>query len=243
MGDRKRVIPLESNPAIFNLLAKKLGLSPVLGFHDVFSITEPDLLAMIPQPVFAVVMLFPLTKGYEQYRVNEDQQKEIYQNEKQATVKWFKQTIGNGCGLYALLHVLANLPNDFILDHLILLEFLMKRLGEQKSVEDTARLVESLENTIQLDENFGTQGQTSAPDPSELVDLHFITFVKGKDNHVYELDGRRQGPIDLGEYAFGDDSNIINDPHLIDKIKFYMDNADEENKHNFAMIALGPSDD
>ena len=28
-----------------------------------------------------------------------------------------KQTIGNGCGLYALLHILTNLPQDLIISN------------------------------------------------------------------------------------------------------------------------------
>ncbi|KAM9890046.1 hypothetical protein OXX69_012688, partial [Metschnikowia pulcherrima] len=72
MPDSKRVIPLESNPEIFNELAHKIGLSPVISFHDVYSITDPDLLAFLPQPVFGIMMLFPITESYEQYRKEQD---------------------------------------------------------------------------------------------------------------------------------------------------------------------------
>ena len=43
-NDSKRVIPLESNPAVFTDLAYNLGLTPVLEFHDVYSLTDKDLL-------------------------------------------------------------------------------------------------------------------------------------------------------------------------------------------------------
>ena len=74
MVDSKRVIPLESNPSIFNSLSKKLGLSPVLQFHDVYSLTDSELLAFLPQPVYAIILLFPLTKNYEQYRKSSDKE-------------------------------------------------------------------------------------------------------------------------------------------------------------------------
>lgn len=239
MVDSKRVIPLESNPSIFNSLSKKLGLSPVLQFHDVYSLTDSELLAFLPQPVYAIILLFPLTKNYEQYRKSSDKEQSKYNNEKFNDVKWFKQTIGNGCGLYALLHILANLPDDFIIDNLILKKCLLSQLSKSLSVKETANLVEQLEKNIQLDSNYGTQGQTEAPDASESIDLHFITFVKGKDNHLYELDGRRAGPIDLGISTSL--NHILDDSKLTEKIQFYMDNTDEENKHNFAMMAMGPS--
>lgn len=238
MADSKRVIPLESNPSIFNSLAKKLGLSPVLEFQDVYSLTDPDLLAFLPQPVYAIIMLFPLTKNYEEYRTNADASQPKYNNEKIGDIKWFKQTIGNGCGLYALLHILANLPGDFIIDNLVLNKCLLSQVNKSLTIKDTANLVELLEQNIQLDTNYGSQGQTEAPDANERVDLHFITFVKGKDNHLYELDGRRAGPIDLGEST--SDDHILNDAKLTEKIQFYMNNADDENKHNFAMMAVGP---
>ena len=60
------------------------------------------------------------------------------------------------------------------------------------------------------------------------------------------MDGRRTGPIDLGESNNKDNNNnnnIINDPLLIEKIQFYIDNADEANKNNFAIMAIGPSFD
>ncbi|EGV66874.1 ubiquitinyl hydrolase 1 [Yamadazyma tenuis] len=239
MPDSKRVIPLESNPDIFTAMAHKLGLSPVLEFHDVLSLTEPDLVAFLPQPVFGVTLLFPITKEYEDYRTRFDSTRAPYSSESIDTVRWFKQTIGNGCGLYALLHLITNLQSDLIIDNSLLNSFLIQQLNRSLSTEDIAKLVENLEQQIQLDENYGSGGQTEAPPPEISVELHFITFVKGKDNHLYELDGRRTGPVDLGESVGG--SNIIEDPKLNEKIQFYISNTNEANKHNFAMIALGPS--
>lgn len=239
MVDSKRVIPLESNPSIFNSLAKKLGLSPVLQFHDVYSLTDKDLLAFLPQPVYGVILLFPLTEGYEKYRHDADREEGEYDNEKLDDVKWFKQTIGNGCGLYALLHILANLPTDFVIENLVLNKCLLSQLNLNLGVEETSKLVEQLEQNIQLDSNYGVQGQTEAPDANESVELHFISFVKGQDNHLYELDGRRAGPVNLGKSI--NEDNILDDSKLTEKIQFYMDNTNEENKHNFAIMAIGPS--
>lgn len=237
----KAVIPLESNPAIFTELAYKLGLSPVLEFHDVYSLTDPDLLAFLPNPIYGVILLFPITKEYEQYRASEDSKVVATTNNNiNNNVQWFKQTIRNGCGLYALLHLLSNLPSDLIIGNLSLSN-LKTRIAEggDLSADEVAKLVEELENRIKLDDNFGQQGQTEAPPAEAVVELHFITYVKGKDGHLYELDGRRKGPVDLGQST--EDVHIINDAKLTNKIQFYIDNADDANKHNFAIMAIGPS--
>ena len=234
MPDSKRVIPLESNPEIFNGLAHKIGLSPVVLFHDVYSITDPDLLAFLPQPVFGIMMLFPITESYEQYRKEQDAKNTNDSKE----VTWFKQTIGNGCGLYALLHLVSNLPQDFIMQDLALNKLLLLQIGPDTTVEEAAALVELLEQSIQLDSNFGNQGQTEAPPASDSVEYHFIAYVKGRDNHLYELDGRRSGPVDLGESVEG--AHILDDAKLVEKIQFYMDTTDESQRNNFALMAIAP---
>lgn len=234
MPDSKRVIPLESNPEIFNELAHKIGLSPVVLFHDVYSITDPDLLAFLPQPVFGIMMLFPITESYEQYRKEQDAKNTNDSKE----VTWFKQTIGNGCGLYALLHLVNNLPQDFIMQDLALNKLLLLQIGPDTTVEEAAALVELLEQSIQLDSNYGNQGQTEAPPASDSVEYHFIAYVKGRDNHLYELDGRRSGPVDLGESVEG--AHILDDAKLVEKIQFYMDTTDESQRNNFALMAIAP---
>lgn len=235
MTDSKRVIPLESNPEVFNSLAHKIGLSPVLLFHDVFSITEPDLLAFLPQPVMALIMLFPITTKYEEYRKNQDNA----QKNDSKNVIWFKQTIGNGCGLYALLHILANLPRDFIIENLMLNKLLLEQIDTKLSTEDKTRLVELLEQNIQLDSNYGSQGQSEAPKAEDPVEFHFITYVKGSDNHIYELDGRRTGPVDLGDGS--ESENILENGKVAEKVQFYMKNTDEGHENNFALMSVGPS--
>ncbi|TKA36247.1 hypothetical protein B0A49_13742, partial [Cryomyces minteri] len=63
-SNTKRFVPLvtayaENNPDVMSSLVHKLGLSSKLGFQDVFSIDDPDLLAFVPRPAYALLLIFP----------------------------------------------------------------------------------------------------------------------------------------------------------------------------------------
>lgn len=94
-----------------NSLVYGLGLSKTLAFQDVFSIDDPDLLAFVPRPALALLLIFPVSDVYEKARVKEDEHKEVYSGNGQGEpVIWYKQTIGNACGLIGLLHAVSNGP-------------------------------------------------------------------------------------------------------------------------------------
>jgi hypothetical protein len=40
-----------------------------------------------------------------------------------------------------------------------------------------------------------SKGDTAAPSAETKVDLHYVCFVKSTNNHLWELDGRRKGPL------------------------------------------------
>lgn len=105
---RKHYIPLESNPDLFTQLVHKLGVSRSLAFVDVLSIDDPDLLAFIPRPALALVLVFPTSDVYENEITKEDAIKAEYSGRGEEDVIWFKQTINNACGLYGILHAVSN---------------------------------------------------------------------------------------------------------------------------------------
>lgn len=101
---------MESDPAIFTQYAQALGLSPTLAFHDVYSISDPELLSFVPRPVHALILSFPVTQAYEKYRLENDKGKDLYMGDDYADgeVIWFRQTIGNACGTMGLIHSVVN---------------------------------------------------------------------------------------------------------------------------------------
>lgn len=48
-------------------------------------------------------------------------------------------------------------------------------------------------------------GDTSAPAAEDDVDLHYVCFVKSADNNLWELDGRRKGPLNRGRLSADED--------------------------------------
>jgi hypothetical protein len=102
----KHFIPLESDPELFTELIHNLGASESLQFQDVYSIDDPELLAFVPKPVYALILILPITADYAKRIAQEDTIVDFYSHNDK--ILWLSQTINNACGLYAILHAIAN---------------------------------------------------------------------------------------------------------------------------------------
>jgi ubiquitin carboxyl-terminal hydrolase L3 len=106
---KKLFTVLENNPEVMSHLARSLGMDETLSFYDIYSLTDPDLLAFIPRPVYALLVIIPLTPTWHEMRQSEDKNKSEYAGKGgDESVVWFKQTIGNACGSIGLVHSLLN---------------------------------------------------------------------------------------------------------------------------------------
>lgn len=110
-GTRPAFIPLEANPELMTELVHGLGLSSALQMHDVFSIDDPEMLAFIPRPALALLLVFPVSAIYESHRLAEDSLLADYAGKgPDEPVMWFRQTIRNACGMMGILHATLNGP-------------------------------------------------------------------------------------------------------------------------------------
>lgn len=100
------------------------------------------------------------------------------------------------------------------------------------------KLAQALENNEHLEKAYAeaaAKGNTDAPiNAEDEVDYHYIAFVKSsKSGHVYQLDGDRKRPIDLG--ALPADEDVLGETCLGVIRKMV---ALEVNNVNFSLMAL-----
>lgn len=222
-------------------LVHKLGLSKTLAFHDVFSIDEPELLAFVPRPAYALLLIFPVSETYEKFRVQEDQGKPEYDGHgPDEEVIWYKQTIGNACGLIGLLHGVSNGEARKKIDPSSGLSKLLRDAIPLKPVERADLLYESqaLEHAHQ---EAAAGGDTAAPSAEDKVDLHYVCFVKSEKNRLWEMDGRRKGPLDRGELA--PDEDVLSDKALDLGVRSFLKREAEAGGGDlrFSLIVLADS--
>ncbi|KAG1139691.1 hypothetical protein G6F37_009576 [Rhizopus arrhizus] len=187
-------VPLEANPEIWNKIIHENGVDPKWNFVDVYGF-DPELLAMIPQPVQAIIFLFPITDIYEKFKDEEEAHLIKCEQAISPDVIFFKQTISNACGMMAILHSIAS--NDKELIGPGLFNDIIEE-AKNMSIDERVDLLENSKELAAVHQTAASAGQTEAPDKEEEIDLHFICFIE-VDNHLYELDGRKILPINHGK--------------------------------------------
>jgi len=205
-----RWIPLESNPEPFNEWATKAGLLTTFDeFGDIYGLDD-ELLDLVPQPVKAVILLFPLTDDFKTKRDARYAQKleQLGTGHIDPTIVWIKQTIGNACGTMAMLHALLNSPVQ--LKPLSPLSEFMEQC-KSKTPLQRAELLRNTPLFKDIHAETAKTGQTAPPEDLN-VDLHFTCFVAAPDasarmpengehpKRLIELDGSRDGPMDHGPF-------------------------------------------
>jgi len=104
------------------------------------------------------------------------------------------------------------------------------------NVNDVAQMIENNDSLDQAYAEVAQKGNTQAPlDAEEEVDYHYICFVKShKNGHLYQLDGDRPRPIDLGRMG-GNNSDVLSD-QCLDIIRGMI--ASENANMIFSLMAL-----
>lgn len=101
---------------------------------------------------------------------------------------------------------------------------------------DRSKVIEDSEEIELAYRTTALQGDSNVPENAEdEVGFHYVCFVRSsKTGHLYELDGRRKGPVDYGSLGMGKD--ILSGGALSIVQKF----IDRENGRNvnFSLLAL-----
>lgn len=233
----KKWLPLESNPAVLNEFAEKIGMTDAsYRFTDVFGL-DPELLQMVPQPVLALLLLFPLTREAEQAKDAEEAAAAAAGGREPgpADMYFMRQTIGNACGTIGLLHALGNTKSAVRLEPGSWLEEFYARTQPMDPAERGAFLERPPSDAPSLDdahEAAANEGQTRPPAPDEVVALHFVALVE-RDGKLWELDGRKSGPVSHGPTSR---DTLLQDSVAV--VRKFMETAGGD--INFNLIALAP---
>lgn len=222
-------LPLESNPEVMNQFLKYLGVPSNWAINDVFSLDD-DLLALVPQPVLAVLLLFPTTTKDEECPQKQEGDSSASESNVSDKIYFMKQTIRNACGTVALIHAIANNLDQLNLDvDSPLQKFLC--LTKEMSPQDRGK---ELENNMDIGSGHETcaqQGQTETPNIDDDVNLHFVALVN-VSGQLYELDGRKSAAVVHGSTS---DDSFLKDAAGV--CKEFM-KRDPDNVH-FTVLALG----
>ena len=255
------MISIENNPEVMSSLLHQLGLSTSVAFHDVYSIEDPDLLAFVPRPTYALLLVFPVSETYEKFRQSEDAGKPEYEGSGSGEeVMWFKQTIRNACGLMGLLHGVSNGPVTKFIGESPILPVDTRVPAEQSQAPDSdlSRFLKEatpLKPAARADllyeshafesahQSAASKGDTNAPLAEEKVDLHFVCFVKSSDDNLWELDGRRKGPLNRGKLSAEED--VLSEKALSLGVRSFLKREEEAGggELRFSLIALAQSFD
>lgn len=107
--------------------------------------------------------------------------------------------------------------------------------------EPRAHLLETTPAIASAHESAAAQGDTAALSATASVDLHFVAFIKSAQNNLWELDGRRKGPLNRGNLDAEDD--VLTDKALQLGVKAFLKREEEAGGGDlrFSLLALAPN--
>ncbi|XP_034947387.1 ubiquitin carboxyl-terminal hydrolase [Chelonus insularis] len=189
------LIPLESNPDVMTKFIHQLGVPLKWSIIDVYSL-DPEVLAMVPKPVLALILLYPESEKVHEYNAELEAKIKAEGKEPPSNVFHMQQCVSNACGTVALIHAVLNNLDQIELQDGLFKDFLEKA----KDLSFTERgmlLVNTASDIMDTHEQLAQEGQTPVPPKNAPVYHHFVAFVE-KDGFLYELDGQKSLPINHG---------------------------------------------
>uniref|UniRef100_F6ZHF1 Ubiquitin carboxyl-terminal hydrolase n=1 Tax=Ornithorhynchus anatinus TaxID=9258 RepID=F6ZHF1_ORNAN len=179
---------MESDPGVFTELIKGFGCRGAQ-VEEIWSL-EPENFEKL-KPVHGLIFLFKWQPG-------EEPAGSVVQDSRLDTIFFAKQVINNACATQAIVSVLLNCTHRDVHLGETLSEFkefsqsfdaAMKGLALSNS-----EVIRQVHNSFARQQMFEFDAKTSAKEEDAF---HFVSYVP-VSGRLYELDGLREGPIDLG---------------------------------------------
>ncbi|XP_063796380.1 ubiquitin carboxyl-terminal hydrolase isozyme L5 isoform X1 [Pseudophryne corroboree] len=180
---------MESDPGVFTELIKGFGCQGVQ-VEEIWSLEQEHFEDL--QPMQGLIFLFKWQPG-------EEPSGSIVQDSRLDTIFFAKQVISNACATQAIVSILLNTTHPDIELGETLSEFkeftqsfdaAMKGLALSNS-----EVIRQVHNSFARQQMFEFDAKSSAKDDEDA--FHFVSYVP-VNGRLYELDGLRDGPVDLG---------------------------------------------
>jgi len=186
MEEYPRWLHLESNPEVMTNFLVDIGMSAEWSVVDLIGIDE-DVLGFVPQPVAAVIFLYPSSVHDTTEEGDPSLNESVY---------FMRQVIRNACGTIALLHSVGNNLDQIQLRDGSPLKKYFESADSMNPLERGQELSKNLE-IVKSHELHALQGQTTTPNLDEKIDNHFVALVE-RNGRIYRLNGSKNGPVDHG---------------------------------------------
>ncbi|GJN02163.1 hypothetical protein PR202_ga19487 [Eleusine coracana subsp. coracana] len=223
-----------------------LGVPEDVGFCDVYGLDD-EMLAMVPQPVLAVLLLYP------QDRIKESQAStasSVVTKEPGKNVYFTKQTVGNACGTVGIIHALGNAASRIKLGQGSYFDRFYKQTADMDPTQiSRAACLEEDQEMENAHSVAVTAGDTEygyllfvvisvdhlslsifTMQAKDGVIEHYVCF-SCVDGELYELDGGKSQPIYHGPSS---PDNFLQDAAKVIKARV----AEYSHSNNFNVMAL-----
>jgi len=206
---------IESDPGVFTQLIKEFGVKGVQ-VEEVWSLDADSFTHM--QPIHGLIFLF-------KWKSDDDIQGSIVQDSRLESIFFAKQVINNACATQAILSILLNCEHPSVDLGKTLSSF--KKFTREFDPATRGLALSNCDPIRQVHNSFSRQQMFEFDHHISKKDddvYHFVGYIPIA-GRLYELDGLKDGPIDLGPVPTNTDWLDVARPVIERRIQKY--SADE----------------
>ncbi|XP_063244882.1 ubiquitin carboxyl-terminal hydrolase isozyme L5 [Bacillus rossius redtenbacheri] len=214
---------IESDPGVFTELIKEFGARGVQ-VEELWSLDAEQFENL--KPIHGLIFLFKWVK-------DDEPSGSVVQDSRLEKIFFAKQVINNACATQAILSIILNCKHPDLLLGPTLTDFKDFSASFDASMKGLAlsnsQAIRACHNSFASQTLFEFDSKVT---PKDNEVYHFVSYVP-IDGRLYELDGLKDGPIDLGAIPPGTDWLDVVRPIIEKRIKRY-----NEGEIHFNLMAI-----